>query len=67
MVLTIPLLYLIQVAHIPGAIFFDIDQISDPTSNVRHLSVFLYIQVLLLVNWIFSYLWCLKELDLSSG
>ncbi|KAJ8493314.1 hypothetical protein OPV22_015035 [Ensete ventricosum] len=26
-----------QVAHIPGAIFFDIDQISDPTSNLPHM------------------------------
>ncbi|WOL03380.1 thiosulfate/3-mercaptopyruvate sulfurtransferase 1, mitochondrial [Canna indica] len=26
-----------QVAHIPGAIFFDIDRISDPTSNLPHM------------------------------
>nr|KAJ0220519.1 hypothetical protein LSAT_V11C200079890 [Lactuca sativa] len=27
-----------QVAHIPGALFFDVDGISDRTTNVRHLS-----------------------------
>lgn len=39
----LPFSYLVQMAHIPNSIFFDVDGISDQSSNVRlNLIIFLF-------------------------